>query len=93
MNLSKRVLKASLLITLILLSIILLIWILLLELPSIVWIAYVTGIQYGCYLLFYLGWGLICFLLKRKNILKKISRIPDWRVEMVFQDLLLMSES
>ena len=36
-------------------------------------------------------WGLICYLIKKKNSYGSISKIPDWRIEMVFQDLLLMN--
>ena len=63
---------------------------LLFDQPSIQWVLYVIMIQYGSYLFFYLGWGLICFLVKNTNT---ISHIPDWRVEMVFNDLVLIEES
>ena len=55
------------------------------------WIISVIFIQYGSYIIYSLGWSLICYLIKKKNSHGSISKIPDWKVEMVFQDLLLMS--
>ena len=61
------------------------------ELPDLNYLIYVVLIQYGSYLVWSLIWGLVCFLIKKNNDAASISRIPDWRVEMVFQDLALMS--
>ena len=54
------------------------------------WILYVISIQYGGYIVWYSLWGLVCCLMMKSNR-NSISKSPDWRVEMVFQDLLLMN--
>ena len=61
------------------------------ELPDLNWMIYVILIQYGSYLVWTLIWGLVCYLIKKNNSVASISRIPDWRVEMVFQDIALMN--
>ena len=72
-------------------SIALLLLIILSEVPDLNWLIYVVLIQYGSYVVWSLIWGLVCCLIKKKNSFASIARIPDWRVEMVFQDLSLMS--
>ena len=61
------------------------------EIPDLNWLIFVVFIQFGSYLIWCLVWGLICFLIKKNNTAASISRIPDWRIEMVFQDLALMN--
>ena len=75
-----------------LLTICLVFLIVLLEQPDLKWTLFVIMIQYGSYVAWPMFWGLVCFLTK-KNRGRSISKIPDWRVEMVFQDLLLLNIS
>ena len=73
------------------LSIALLFLLIVSELPDLNKLIYIVLIQYGSYLVWCLIWGLVCCLIKKNDSPVSISRIPDWRVEMVFQDLALMS--
>ena len=88
---NRRVCRNLLVVAFLLLSIALLFLAIVSGLPGLNWLIYVVLIQYGSYLVWTLLWGLICFLIKKNNSVASISRIPDWRAEMVFQDLALMS--
>ena len=84
LNLSKNGMKNSVLIIAILLTIGLVFLLVLLEQPDLKWMSFVIMIQIGSYLFWSMLWGSICFIAKRNNLFGQISRIPDWRVEMVF---------
>lgn len=91
LKLSRRVFKNLLVAVFLFLSIALLFLAIISDLPDLNWLIYVVLIQYGSYLVWCLVWGLVCCLIKKDNNAAKISRVPDWRVEMVFQDLAMMS--
>ena len=91
MNLRRRVFRNLLVAAFSILSIALMFLAIVSELPDLNWMIYVVLIQYGSYLVWTLIWGLVCCLIKKKNSVASISRIPDWRVEMVFQDIAMMS--
>ena len=53
------------------------------EHPDLKWLIFVVMIQYCSFIVWALVWGLICSLPAKKSG-ESISKIPDWRVEMVF---------
>ena len=67
----------------IVLTIVLVFVIINIEHPDLKWTIFVVMIQYASFIVWALVWGLICFL-KVKKSGESISKIPDWRVEMVF---------
>ena len=91
LKLNRRVFRNLLVAVFLILSIALMFLAIISELPDLNWMIYVALVQFGSYLVWCLVWGLICFLIKKNNTAASISRIPDWRVEMVFQDLALMN--
>ena len=92
LRLDRKTLRIVLMILLVILTIALFILVMLFKQPDRNWMLYVIFIQYASYIVWYSLWGLVCCLIKKmKNDKYAINRIPDWRVEMVFQDLLVMN--
>ena len=91
LKLSRRVFRNLLVAVFLFLSIALLFLVIVSGLPDLNWLIYVVLIQFVGYLVWCLVWGLICCLIKKNNSPNSISKIPDWRAEMVFQDLAMMS--
>ena len=91
LKLTRRVFRNLLMAAFLFLSIALLFLAIISDLPDLNWLIYVVLIQFGSYLVWCIVWGLVCCLIKKDNSAAKISRIPDWRVEMVFQDLAMMN--
>ena len=92
LRLDRKTLRIVIMILLVIITIALFILVILFKQPERNWMLYVIFIQYASYIVWYSLWGLVCCLVKKKkNDKYTIYKIPDWRVEMVFQDLLVMN--